>query len=225
MSDQPKKIVWPANNRVRELRPWIDEILKALGYPGAMVSDHSEIGDFFITGLRAHRENDLDILRGALGVDVSFRDFVVDVAERLREAKDKQGADTTTIRVRCPVCDGSGALGDPAFGNRCRECDGVKEIEVEVDARLRLNRRCVATEKHCKGVWGADEPGVRFRCYLCGHKFLPGDVFLWLYTNDGEAPGNPLFCLGCDYKNKGRLKEAWFRHYQEGNRRFWWMSY
>ena len=56
-----------------------------------------------------------------------------------------------------------------------------------------------ATEAQCKGPWLGRPNGELFRCFLCGHKFEPGDVVRWQYTNDvSGAGGNPLVCEKCD---------------------------
>ena len=59
-----------------------------------------------------------------------------------------------------------------------------------------------ATYKDCfQTRWGCRDPGVRFRCGLCGHKFVPGDYWRFLYTNGlggGPYSGNPLVCKLCD---------------------------
>ena len=59
----------------------------------------------------------------------------------------------------------------------------------------------IATEKHCNnwGGSGRGNKGKRFRCYICGYRFKPGDKVRCQYTNDTpEAWGNPLVCEKCD---------------------------
>lgn len=54
----------------------------------------------------------------------------------------------------------------------------------------------VATERHCTLQWGGHP---LFQCYLCGHKFKPGDIVRRQFTNDTPgAGGNPLVCANCD---------------------------
>src|SRR5574340_755940 len=44
-------------------------------------------------------------------------------------------------------------------------------------------QRQVATEKDCSVTkWSGAGPGVRFRCYLCGHKFIVGEGWRWVYS-------------------------------------------
>lgn len=57
----------------------------------------------------------------------------------------------------------------------------------------------VATEADCRGSWAMGRNGSRFRCQLCGHKFVPGETWRWVYCNDGSCPGgNFLVCAPCD---------------------------
>lgn len=57
----------------------------------------------------------------------------------------------------------------------------------------------VATEEHCKLPWGLGKEGSKFRCTLCGYKFMVGDIVRWQFTNDvAGASGNPLLCKKCD---------------------------
>lgn len=65
----------------------------------------------------------------------------------------------------------------------------------------------IATEADCKTAWGGHPNGARFRCYLCGHKFRPGDQWRWQYGSgrsvlapDGRTLGvmNFLVCKDCD---------------------------
>lgn len=40
----------------------------------------------------------------------------------------------------------------------------------------------IATAEDCKRDWGCAKNGANFRCYLCGHKFIPGDTWRFQYT-------------------------------------------
>jgi len=68
-------------------------------------------------------------------------------------------------------------------------------------------KRHVATEADCSTNWGGATRGARFRCYLCGHRFKPGDGFRWVATgarsyvaDDGKKYGvfNFKTCDACD---------------------------
>jgi hypothetical protein len=71
-----------------------------------------------------------------------------------------------------------------------------------------IEERQIATEHNCNAKWGGAPPGERFRCGLCGHKFVVGEgwrfVFatgkLGIITRDGEKFGLPnlLVCDTCD---------------------------
>jgi hypothetical protein len=55
----------------------VQRVLDALGFPEALVTDESLVGDFTVTATSAKRASE------RLGVEVSESDYVVDVAERL----------------------------------------------------------------------------------------------------------------------------------------------
>lgn len=68
-------------------------------------------------------------------------------------------------------------------------------------------KRRVATEDDCKRRWRGTPNGADFRCYLCGHKFVPGDGYRWVYSagagytsEAGKNYGviNPMTCDACD---------------------------
>jgi len=85
----------------------------------------------------------------------------------------------------------------------------------------------IATEKDCQARWGGEGPGVEFRCYICGHKFIPGDIWRWVYSAgrtfqvDGKTCGliNFLVCSTCDGDD---ILDRWVKHSEEGYQRFWW---
>jgi hypothetical protein len=68
-------------------------------------------------------------------------------------------------------------------------------MSVLTDGKLR-----VATEQNCQAAWGGTPGGERFRCYLCGHRFKPGDKWRFVYLNStpGYNLGNALACEKCD---------------------------
>lgn len=75
----------------------------------------------------------------------------------------------------------------------------------------------VATEKDCATSWSGGKNGKYFRCSLCGHKFAVGDVWRWVYANDGSCPGgNFMVCQSCDGPDVKERRADWMR-------RFGWM--
>lgn len=52
----------------------------------------------------------------------------------------------------------------------------------------------VVTPEQRKLPWSGGKDGKWFRCYFCGHKFIAGDEFRAIFTNDGgtEAPVREL---------------------------------
>jgi hypothetical protein len=79
-----------STNRVQAYRPEIDRILRALGHPEAFVTDESCLRDF---PLRDDEDVPLPWLTDVeidLGVRVRRDDYLVDVAQRMREVAERQ---------------------------------------------------------------------------------------------------------------------------------------
>ena len=88
-------------------------------------------------------------------------------------------------------------------------------------------KRRVATEADCAASWGGVKNGVRFRCYLCGHRFVPGDGWRWVYSAgqsqeiEGKRFGvvNPMTCDSCDGDD---VLDRWVKRNEEFNSaKFW----
>jgi hypothetical protein len=84
-----------------------------------------------------------------------------------------------------------------------------------------------ATANDLLGRWGGGKPGERFRCYLCGHKFVEGEMWRSVYANgtkdhDGKVGlGNFLVGACCDAPDDVLLAK-WRDAHEELDRRFWW---
>ncbi|MDB6104090.1 MAG: hypothetical protein JWO52_4089 [Gammaproteobacteria bacterium] len=90
----------------------------------------------------------------------------------------------------------------------------------EIDNKWTSGKPFVATERHCKLRWGCGKPGELFRCFSCGHKFVPGDVVRWVFTNDiPGAGGNPFVCASCDAPNEQLAADIIAR--RNANRNWW----
>lgn len=74
-----------------------------------------------------------------------------------------------------------------------------------------------ATGEDLAARWGGAAPGKRFRCYLCGHKFVLGDVWRWV---PGRRTINFLVCGDCDGPS---VVDRWVEHVEDSKRRFWWL--
>ena len=81
----------------------------------------------------------------------------------------------------------------------------------------------IATKRDCGLRWSGGENGRNFRCYLCGHKFIPGDVVRWVFTNHvKEVGGNPLVCEVCNDTNE-KVIEKWKKLIEDfRSDKFWW---
>lgn len=93
-----------------------------------------------------------------------------------------------------------------------------------------FNEWTPATAEDCKARWSCGNPGEKFRCYFCGHKFAVGDVFKAIYSNSTPgAPGNPLCCAACrGDKTDDQLRVEWSEKWAEWRdltkNRFWWFT-
>lgn len=77
----------------------------------------------------------------------------------------------------------------------------------------------IATEEDCKANWSGGTNGKYFRCKLCGHKFIPGDYYRWIYCGDIKLI-NIIVCKKCDDED---IKQKWKQAYEESKERFWWV--
>jgi uncharacterized CHY-type Zn-finger protein len=74
----------------------------------------------------------------------------------------------------------------------------------------------IATEDDCRGLWSGGKNGQYFRCYLCGHKFKPGDYWRWVCST---VYINFLVCGDCDGPD---VHERWRSLHEEFNSdKFW----
>lgn len=79
----------------------------------------------------------------------------------------------------------------------------------------------VATQHDVDACWSGEAPGRRFRCYMCGHKFVVGDPWRFVYMNNTRAScGNALVCTTCDGDD---VVERMSAHAERGEKEFWWM--
>lgn len=78
----------------------------------------------------------------------------------------------------------------------------------------------VATEKECKASWGGSPNGERFRCYLCGYRFTPGDIFRWVMATK-ILLCNVLVCEVCDGHD---VLDKWKKMHEEAKEKFWWFT-
>lgn len=67
----------------------------------------------------------------------------------------------------------------------------------------------VATAEICAAPWSGGKNGAYFRCHFCGHKFIVGDHYRILFTNDMKgAGGNPIVCEKCNDSTEN-LRAKW----------------
>lgn len=76
----------------------------------------------------------------------------------------------------------------------------------------------VATTEECLFPWSGGKDGKHFRCYLCGHRFVPGDTYRFLF-NSQQSPPHLLVCDKCD----GGDVLARFREMRRiAEKTYWW---
>lgn len=81
----------------------------------------------------------------------------------------------------------------------------------------------VVTERDLRLRWNCGKPGEYLRCAFCGHKFQPGDIARWVYTNDAKgAGGNPFVCQTCDGPREALIAEILKRRAELQEGRWWW---
>lgn len=91
-------------------------------------------------------------------------------------------------------------------------------------------QRQIATAEDCQKPWAGRPDGERFRCYLCGHKFQPGDGWRWvnaqaltvIRVEDGQTlrVGDLVTCDACDGPD---VLERWQQRHESyyGTWDFW----
>lgn len=75
-------------DKVEALQPYIDEILEAIGYPEALVTDESSVYDFGCFSDTLEHQL-IQKIRGAFGLTVGAHEPFVVVAEKIRASRCK----------------------------------------------------------------------------------------------------------------------------------------
>ena len=79
----------------------------------------------------------------------------------------------------------------------------------------------IATDKDCAARWDGLPNGKAFRCKLCGHKFVPGDKWRWVYGRGKTL--NFMICEKCDVGSNEEIIERMIAMIKESKVRFWWL--
>lgn len=74
-----RRIAFAPQDRVKDLKPWVKKVTDMMGFTRCFISDQSTISDFDLD------DQELAQLNEKLGLPVSHKDYIVDVAARLRE--------------------------------------------------------------------------------------------------------------------------------------------
>lgn len=75
------EVRFPSGNRIKEYRPWVDEIIKDLGLSSTFVSDPSTLGDFAFL-----EDKDIVELGEKWGFPVKREDYIWEIAKKLKES-------------------------------------------------------------------------------------------------------------------------------------------
>lgn len=86
-----------------------------------------------------------------------------------------------------------------------------------------FNEQKIADEQAINAKWCGGKPGEFFKCALCCHKFVLGDKYRVVYTNDmNDAWGNPIICEHCDGEDiRERWREKW-NEWRKIKEKYWW---
>ena len=73
------KVKFAPRLHVTDLEHWVDKVLSALGFSGAMVSDMSRVSDF------SPEHHYIEEASDKLGFDINEREYIYQVAQRLKD--------------------------------------------------------------------------------------------------------------------------------------------
>ena len=82
-----KKIELCSQEKIKELEPYIDEVVRALGHKEALVTDESMVSDFLDIVDKKRWAGQIAKAKKKLGVEVFSDDYIWEVAERLEKRK------------------------------------------------------------------------------------------------------------------------------------------
>jgi hypothetical protein len=74
----------------------------------------------------------------------------------------------------------------------------------------------VATVEHLRLPWNGSPKN--FRCYLCGHAFVLGDRWRWVFCPRGGS--NFMTCERCDGPD---VLDRWVKQNEVAKDMFWWL--
>jgi len=90
--------------------------------------------------------------------------------------------------------------------------------DAPVKSRFTDQKKRVATDKDLNTKWSFGKPGENFRCYICGYRFVLGDIWRWVYAcHVGRI--NFLVCEKCDCDN---VLDKWVCHTDRCKEVYWW---
>ena len=76
----------------------------------------------------------------------------------------------------------------------------------------------IATKQDVNAHWSGGCNGKNFRCYLCGHKFIIGDKWRWVYAGNAGLM-NFMTCAECDSED---VMDKWIEANKIVAMKYWW---
>ena len=92
----------------------------------------------------------------------------------------------------------------------------VKDELAKAKEQMALN---YATKEDVKMSWSVGRNGKYFRCYLCGHKFIVGDYYRFIF-GQGKCK-NIIVCEDCDGEDALDRMVEWERKFAWQFEKYW----
>jgi len=137
--------------KIKALDKYVDRVLDAMGFPGAMVTDESSTRDFAPLDFRSRKlarinekqyEEMLRRAQAKLGIKVGRHDYLWDVARRLKEKDEQEAEQLDDVfeepSSRCSICKEPYEVVRPGkeqptcdCDRRCNKCGGLRKCYVD----------------------------------------------------------------------------------------------
>ena len=82
----------------------------------------------------------------------------------------------------------------------------------------------IATEQDVTASWGGAKNGKYFRCYLCGHKFVIGDQYRFVFGKDTVNCIVCQLCDGTDEEVRGKWRKLQDEFDELSSGKFWFFT-
>lgn len=89
MKKKNVKIELAEQDKIKQLKPYVNQVIKALGHPEALVTDESIVFDFLDVFDIDERIEQIEKARKNIKVNIFSGDFIWKVAERIKNKEKK----------------------------------------------------------------------------------------------------------------------------------------